>query len=35
MESRIITCAMIVAVIVAVAISAGCMEKNEVEVEVG
>ena len=32
MESRIIACAMIVAVIVAVAISGGCMEKSGVEV---
>ena len=32
MERRIITCAMIVAVIVAVAISSGCMEKSGVEV---
>jgi len=32
MESRIITGAMIVAVIVAVAISGGCMEKSGVEV---
>ena len=32
MESRIITCAMIVAVIVAGTISSGCMEKSGVEV---
>jgi hypothetical protein len=33
MNSRILTCAMIVAVIVAVAISGGCMEKSGVEVD--
>ena len=33
MASRIITCAMIVAVIVAATISGGCMEKNGVEVD--
>ena len=32
MESRIIACAMIVAAVVAVAISGGCMEKSGVEV---
>ena len=33
MESRILTCVMLMAVIVVVTISSGCMEKSGVEVD--